>query len=73
MVNHIVDANDMVHKLINYEVLMNKLYEEIKAAVKRYNNNRLVASEILDIDGMEEAIIDELRDRGFEIIDGDEI
>ena len=73
MVNHIVDANNMVHKLINYEVLMNKLYEEIKAAVKRYNNNRLVASEILDIDGMEEAIIDELRDRGFEIIDGDEI
>lgn len=73
MVNHIVDANNMVHKLINYEVLMNKLYEEIKAAVKRYDNNRLVASEILDIDGMEEAIIDELRDRGFEIIDGDEI
>ena len=42
MVNHIVDANNMVHKLINYEVLMNKLYEEI-------------------------------RDRGFEVIDGDEI
>lgn len=41
MVNHIVDANDMAHKLINYEVLMNKLYEEIKAAVKRYDNNRL--------------------------------
>ena len=73
MVNHIVDANNMVHKLINYEVLMNKLYEEIKAAVKRYDNNRLVASEILDIDGMEEAIIDELRARGFEVIDGDEI
>ena len=73
MVNHIVDANDMAHKLINYEVLMNKLYEEIKAAVKRYDNNRLLASEILDIDGMEEAIIDELRARGFEVIDGDEI
>lgn len=52
---------------------MNKLYEEIKAAVKRYDNNRLVASEILDIDGMEEAIIDELRARGFEVIDGDEM
>ena len=73
MVNHIVDANNMVHKLINYEVLMNKLYEEIKAAVKRYDNNRLVASEILDIDGIEDAIIDELRARGFEVIDGDEI
>ena len=73
MVNHIVDTNNMVYKLINYEVLMNKLYEEIKAAVKRYDNNRLVASEIIDIDGMEEAIIDELRARGFEVIDGDEI
>ena len=73
MVNHIVDANNMVHKLINYEVLMNKLYEEIKAAVKRYDNNRLVASEILDIDCIEDAIIDELRARGFEVIDGDEI
>ena len=73
MVNHIVDANNMVHKLINYEVLMNKLYEEIKAAVKRYDNNRLVASEILDIDGIEDAILDELRARGFEVIDGDEI
>ena len=72
MVNHLVDANNMAHKLINYEVLMNKLYEEIKAAVKRYDNNRLVASEILDIDGMEEAIIDELRARGFDVIDGDE-
>ena len=73
MVNHIVGANNMVHKLINYEVLMNKLYEEIKAAVKRYDNNRLVASEILDIDGIEDAIIYELRARGFEVIDGDEI
>ena len=71
MVNHIVDTNNMVYKLINYEVLMNKLYEEIKAAVKRCDNNRLVASEIIDIDGMEEAIIDELRARGFEVIDGD--
>lgn len=73
MVNHLVDTNEMVYKLINYEVLMNKLYEEIKAAVKRYDNNRLVASEILDIYGMEDAIIDELRARGFEVIDGDEI
>ena len=44
-----------------------------KAEVKRYDNNRFVASEIIDIDGMEEAIIDELRARGFEVIDGDEI
>jgi hypothetical protein len=52
---------------------MNKLYEEIKSTIERYDNNRLIASEILDIDGMEEAIIDELRARGFEVIDGDEI
>lgn len=48
---------------------MNKLYEEIKAAFEKYDNNRFLASEILDIDGMEKAIIDELKDRGFEIKD----
>ena len=46
---------------------MNKLYEEIKAAFKKYDNNKFLASEILDVDGMEEAIIDELENRGFDV------
>lgn len=48
---------------------MNKLYEEIKAAFAKYENKRALACEILDQDGMEEAIIDELEDRGFAVID----
>ena len=48
---------------------MNKLYEELKLAFSKYNNRRILASEILDQDGMEEAIVDELKDRGFEITD----
>jgi hypothetical protein len=46
---------------------MNELYEEIKKAFQKYNNKRFMASEILDVDGMEEAIIDELENRGFKI------
>ena len=46
---------------------MNKIYEEIKAAFENYDNKRILACEILDVMGMEEAIIDELEDRGFEI------
>ena len=44
-----------------------ELYESIKAALAAYDNNRFAAAEILDIDGMEEAIIDELRDRGYTV------
>lgn len=49
------------------EKYMNKLYEEIKAAFENYDNKRLLACEVLDVMDMEEAIIDELKDRGFEI------
>jgi hypothetical protein len=42
-----------------------ELYESIKSALSAYDNNRYAAAEILDVDGMEEAIIDELRDRGY--------
>ena len=44
---------------------MNKIYEEIKAAFERYDNKKVLASEILDVEGMEEAIVDELVDRGY--------
>ena len=44
-----------------------ELYESIKAALAAYDNNRFAAAEILDVDGMEEAVIDELRDRGYSI------
>jgi hypothetical protein len=44
---------------------MNKRYEEIKLSIERYNKNRKFASEVLDMNGMEEAMIDELESRGF--------
>lgn len=52
---------------------MNKLYEEVKAFLVKYNNKQAVSCEILDVDGMEEAIIDELEDRGFAVCDPDNI
>ena len=47
----------------------NKLYEEIKIIFTKYNNKRVIACEMLDVEGMEEAIIDELKDRGFTVIE----
>ena len=47
----------------------NKLYEEIKIIFTKYNNKRVIACEMLDVEGMEEAIIDELKDRGFIVIE----
>jgi len=47
----------------------NKLYEEIKTIFTKYNNKRVIACEMLDVEGMEEAIIDELKDRGFTVIE----
>jgi len=44
-----------------------ELYENIKAALAAYDNNRSAATEILDVNGMEEAIIDELIDRGYTV------
>jgi len=46
-----------------------KLYKEIKNIFDRYNNKRVLACEILDVDGMEEVIVDELKDRGFTVIE----
>ena len=47
---------------------MNELYEEIKYILRRFDDNRAVACEILDCDGMEDAIIDELENRGCTVI-----
>ena len=44
-----------------------ELYESIKAALAAYDNNRSAAAEILDVNGMEEAVIDELIDRGYTV------
>jgi len=44
---------------------MNELYETLKKLFDRYNNKKFIASEILDVDGMEDAIIKELENRGF--------
>jgi hypothetical protein len=52
---------------------MNRLYEEMKNIFDRYSNKRALACEILDVEGMEEAIIDELEDRGFTIIEEDNL
>ena len=46
---------------------MNKLYEEVKMVFEKYDNKRAIAAEILDVDGIEEAIIDELESRGFDV------
>ena len=46
---------------------LNKLYEELKDIFERYNSMRTIASELLDCEGMEEAVIDELESRGYEI------
>lgn len=45
---------------------MNKLYEALKELVNN-NSTVSVASEILDVNDMEEAIINELKSRGFNI------
>ena len=44
------------------------LQESIKLALDGYDEKRQAAAEILDSDGMEEAIIDELVERGFTVI-----
>ena len=46
---------------------MNNLFKEIDAIFDRYDQKRVLASEILDREGMEEAIIDELAARGYAI------
>lgn len=51
---------------------MNKLYEEVKMVFEKYDNKRAIAAEILDVDGIEEAIIDELESRGFDFGDNAE-
>ena len=49
---------------------MNSIYEDFVEIINR-TNVRFAASEILDVEGMEEAIINELRDRGFNISEED--
>ena len=45
---------------------MNELYETLKEMFSNYSPEDL-ASEILDVDGMEDAIVKELKSRGYNI------
>jgi len=49
-------------------------YELFKAnlsELENYREKRGAASEFLDVDGMEEAIIDELKERGYRVEEED--
>jgi hypothetical protein len=47
------------------------LFSANSAAIENYSEKRSAASEFLDIDGMEEAVIDELKERGYRVEEED--